>query len=78
MQIDDGPERAAVAQAEAAVGQARARVEQLRKVGAIAANEALRQTEVSIERAQTELDRTAKLVESRAVPAVEFENAHIK
>lgn len=40
MQIDDGPERAAVAQAE--------------------------------------LDSTAKLVESRAVPAVEFENAHIK
>jgi HlyD family secretion protein len=75
VQIDDGPERAAVAQAEAAVGQARARVEQLRKVGAIAANEALRQAEVSLERAQTELDRTAKLVESRAVPAVELENA---
>ncbi len=47
VQIDDGPERAAVAQAEASVGQAKARVTQLRRVGQIVATEALRQTETS-------------------------------
>ena len=40
VQIDDSAERAVVAQAEAAVNQAKARVEQLRQVGAIVATEA--------------------------------------
>ena len=75
VQLDDGAERAAVAQAEAAVGQARARVDQLRRVGAIVATEALRQAETNLERARTELARTQELVERRAVPAVELENA---
>lgn len=75
VQIDDGTERAAVAQAEAAVGQAKARVTQLRRVGQIVATEALRQAETSLERAQTELTRTTRLVETAAVPAVELENA---
>lgn len=75
VQIDDSAERAAVAQAEAAVNQAKARVEQLRRVGAIVATEALREADTNLERAQTELGRTTKLVERRAVAAVELENA---
>lgn len=75
VQLDGGAERAAVAQAEATVNQAKARVAQLRRVGAIVATEALRQTETNLERAQTELERTTKLVASDAVPAVELENA---
>ena len=75
VQIDDGAERAAVAQAEAAVNQARARVEQLRRVGAIVATEALRQTQTNLERARVELERTTKLAGTGAVPAVELENA---
>ena len=75
VQIEDGAERAAVAQAEAAVNQAKARVDQLRRVGAIVATEALREAESNLERAQTELARTTKLVESNAVPAIELENA---
>ena len=75
VQIDDGAERAAVAQAEAAVSQAKARVDQLRRVGAIVATEALRQTETTLAHAQAELARTAKLVDSHAVPAVELETA---
>lgn len=75
VQIEDGAERAAVAQAQAAVNQAKARVDQLRRVGAIVATEALREAETNLERTQTELARTEKLVESRAVPAVELENA---
>jgi HlyD family secretion protein len=75
VQVDDGAERAAVAQAEAAVSQARARVAQLRRVGAIAATEALRQTQANLARAEAELARTRTLVETGAVPAVELESA---
>ena len=75
VQIEDGAERAAVAQAEAAVNQAKARVDQLRRVGAIVATAALREQESNLERAQTELARTTKLVASQAVPGVELENA---
>lgn len=75
VQIDDAAERAAVAQAEATVNQAKARVEQLRRVGAIVATEALRQSETNLERSQTELARTVKLAESGAVTTTELENA---
>ncbi|MGE5183648.1 MAG: efflux RND transporter periplasmic adaptor subunit [Acidobacteriota bacterium] len=75
VQIDDAAERAAVAQAEAAVSQARARVDQLRRVGAIVATESLHQAQTNLERAQSELARTQRLVETGAVPAVELENA---
>jgi len=75
VQLDDSSERASVAQAEAAVKQAQARVEQLRRVGAIVATESLRQTESNLAKAQVELERSAKLVQSGAVPAVELENA---
>ena len=75
VQIDDAAQRASVAQADAAVNQAKARVEQLRRVGAIVATESLRQTESSLSRAQADLARTTKLVDSRAVPAEELEIA---
>lgn len=75
VQLDDSTERASVAQAEAAVKQAQARVEQLRRVGAIVATQALRQTESTLATAKVELERSAKLAQSGAVPAVELENA---
>ena len=75
VQLDDAVERAAVAQAEATVKQAQARVDQLRRVGAIVATEALRQTETNLAKAQLELERATKLARSGAVPAVEAENA---
>jgi HlyD family secretion protein len=75
VQIDDNAERASVAQAEAVVGQAKARVEQLKRVGAIVATEALRQAQTNLERAQAEFERSTKLSATGAVPAVELENA---
>ncbi|MGE0403668.1 MAG: efflux RND transporter periplasmic adaptor subunit [Kofleriaceae bacterium] len=75
VELDGAAERAAVAQAEAVVGQAKARVEQLRRVGAIVASEALRQAQTNLERAQTELSRTTKLAASGAVTVTELENA---
>lgn len=75
VQIDDREQRAAVAQAEAAVKQANARVDQLRRVGAIVATQALREAESNLDHAQRELDRAEKLVASAAVPAVDLENA---
>lgn len=75
VQLDDSTERASVAQAEAAVKQAQARVAQLRRVGAIVANESLRQAENNLSKAQADLERSAKLAESGALPPVELENA---
>lgn len=75
VQLDDSAERAARAQAEAAVKQAQARVDQLRRVGAIVATESLRQTEANLARAQAELERTTRLAGAGAVPGVELEDA---
>ena len=75
VQIDDSADRAAVAQAEAAVKQAAARVEQLKRVGAIVTTEAVRQAESNLARAETELARTTQLVESGAVPIKELDDA---
>ncbi len=75
VQIDDREQVATVAQAEAGVKQASARVDQLRKVGAIVANESLRQAQTNLEKAQEELARTEKLAAAAAIPAVELENA---
>lgn len=75
IQLDDATERASVAQAEAAVKQAQARVDQLRRVGAIVATESLRQIETTLSQAQLELERTRTLAKSGAVPMIELENA---
>ena len=75
VQIDDSMDRASVAQAEAAVKQAQAKVGQLQRVGAIVATEALRQTETNLANAKVELDRSTKLAAAGAIPAVELESA---
>ncbi len=75
VQLDDSADRAAVAQAEAAVNQARARVDQLQRVGAIVATEALRQAQTNLERAQADLDRSTRLAATTAIPQVELETA---
>ena len=75
VQIDDREQRAAVAQAEAGVKQASARVDQLRRVGAIVATQALREAETNLGRARLELERTQKLVAAAAVSAIELDNA---
>ncbi len=75
VQLDDAAERAAVAQAAAAVNQAKARVLQLRRVGAIVASGALRQAEVNLDKAKEDLARTEKLVAANAAPAIELTNA---
>ena len=75
VQLDDREQLAARAQAEAAVKQARARVDQLRRVGAIVATQALREAETKLERALADLERAQKLVATAALPAIELENA---
>lgn len=75
VQLDDSSERASVAQAEAAVKQASARVLQLQRVGAIVTTEALRQAESNLARAELELSRSEKLAESNAVPQKEVDDA---
>lgn len=75
VQIDDGAERSAVAQVEAAVKQAAARVEQLKRVGAIVTTETLRQAESNLARAEIELARTTKLVGAGAAPIRELDDA---
>lgn len=75
VQLDGAAEQAAVVQAEAVVDQAKARVEQLRRVGAIVASASLRQSQTNLERATTELARTETLAASGAVTVTELENA---
>jgi HlyD family secretion protein len=75
VQLDDAEARAAAVQADVAVDQAGARADQLRRVGAVVANEDLRQAETNLEHARTELDRTARLAASGVVPPVDLENA---
>jgi len=75
VQLDEASERAAVAQAEATVKQANARVGQLRRVGAIVATEALRQTEAELDRSKLELERTRRLASGGAVATSELDNA---
>lgn len=75
VQIDDSEARAVVAQWKAAVDQASARVEQLKRVGAIVANEGLKQAETNLERAQADLDTAGKLASSGAATQLEVDNA---
>ena len=75
IQLDDAEARAAVVLANAAVGQANARMSQQRRVGAVVANEGLRQAMTNLGHAQTELARTQKLASSGSVPQVELDNA---
>jgi HlyD family secretion protein len=62
-----------VAQAKAAVGQANARVQQLRRVGAIVASEGLRQAQANLDRAERDLERTQSLAAAGAVAAAQLD-----
>jgi len=75
VQIDEAEARASVAQAQAAVAQASARVEQLRRVGAIVANEALREADINLGRAEVDLGRTEKLAATGAVAQTALDDA---
>lgn len=75
VQIDDSEARNAVSQVKAVVDQANARVEQLRRVGAIVATGTLVQAETNLARAQSELDRAERLFATGAIAEVELENA---
>jgi len=75
VQIDDAEPRAGVAQAKAVVDQALARVEQLRRVGAIVTTEALKEAQANLDHAKLEQERSEKLAASGAVAPAELENA---
>lgn len=77
IQLDDAEAQATVVQSDVAVDQAGARVDQLRRVGAVVANEDLRQAVTNLDHARTDLDRTARLAASGVVPPVDLENARL-
>ena len=60
VQIDDAEPRAGVAQAKAVVDQALARVEQLRRVGAIVTTEALKEAQANLDHAKLDQERSEK------------------
>jgi HlyD family secretion protein len=74
VQINDAELRAAAAQGKAMVGQARARVDQLKRVGRIVATQALREAETNLEAAEVELARTNELFAKGALPKVELDD----
>ena len=75
VQLDDAEARAAVAQQKAVVAQALARVDQLRRVGAIVTTEALKEAEANLEHAQRDLERSEQLTASGALASTDLENA---
>lgn len=75
VQLDDAEARASVAQAKAARDQATARVDQLRRVGAIVATEALRQAEANMARAEASWDRAEKLARTGAIARMDHDDA---
>jgi len=77
IQLDDTEAQAAVVESDVAVDQAGARVDQLRRVGAVIANEDLRQAVTNLDHARTDLDRTAHLAAAGVVPPVDLENARV-
>ena len=77
IQLDDAEAQATVVESNVAVDQAGARVDQLRRVGAVVANEDLRQAVTNLDHARTDLDRTAHLAASGVVPPVDLENARL-
>jgi len=75
VQMDDTEARAAVDQYKAAVGQSRARVDQLKRVGAIVATQSLREAETNLGQAEATVARTIKLAAAGAVTRVELDNS---
>jgi HlyD family secretion protein len=75
VQLDDAEARAGVAQAQAAVNQANARVAQLRKVGAIVANQSYLQAETNVAQASADYTRSLELAKSGAVAQAQLDEA---
>lgn len=75
VQLNDSEARSQLAQAQAAVSQATAKVEQLRRVGAIVASQSLLQAQSNLARLRADLERAEKLAETGAVSRVELDNA---
>ena len=75
VQIDDAEAAAAVAEAKAAVSQAAARLDGLRRVGAVVAAEASRQADENLAQAAAELRRVEQLAAAGALPASDLEDA---
>ena len=75
VQIDDAEARAQVAQAKATVSQASGKVEQLKRVGAIVASQALTQAQSHLDGATAELERDARLAESGAITGLQLDEA---
>lgn len=75
VQIEDPTARAAVAEAEAAVAQARGRVEQLQEVSAVVADEQLREAEANAARAESEYASVVALAKAGAVASRDVEEA---
>lgn len=75
VRLDDAEARAGVAQAQAAVNQASARVAQLRKVGAIVANQSYLQAETNVAQASADYARAAELAQSGAVARAQLDEA---
>jgi HlyD family secretion protein len=61
MELDDGDERAAVAQARASVAQADAKVRQLRELGLPSAEQSLVQAQANLTQARRQYDRSVEL-----------------
>jgi HlyD family secretion protein len=78
VQLDDRDARSQLAQARAAVSQSSAKVEQLRKVGAIVATQSLTESQSLLAQLQSELSRTENLAKTGAVTPVEVEDARRK
>ena len=72
IQLDDAEAQAAVAQARASSNQARARVEQLKRVGTVVATAGLKQAETNLDEAQATFERTARLAAKGAATVVDL------
>ena len=73
--LDDRDERAAVAQAQAAVGQAEAKLRQLREVGLPGAEQALRQAQANLLLARQQYDRSQDLIAKGFVSQAAMDDA---
>lgn len=75
VEVDDAEARAGVAQAEAAVDEARARLGRVHGQGATLALEGLRRARVEAEQAEGDLERAERLQRTGAVPEAELDRA---
>lgn len=74
VRMDDATVSAEMVQAKAAVAQASARADQLRRVGAVVANEGLRQAQTNLDHAVTELERSRALASAGAIGQADLDD----